>query len=170
MPTRLRLMLFSVVTVLGVALDQLTKAAARAYLASRPPIVLLDGIMRLAHSENTGAFLGLGATLPPAVRTLLFGIFAAALLAVVTVYLFTARDLTRLGVVAASLLVAGGLGNLIDRMVWDGRVTDFVSLGIGPLRTGIFNIADVFILAGVGWFLVSLVSAELEPRRWESKR
>jgi signal peptidase II len=162
MLTRRRLLLFCVVTVLGVALDQLTKAAARAYLASRPPIVVWGGLVRLAYSENTGAFLGLGAALPPAVRTLLFGIFAALLLAVVTAYLFTARDLTRFGVAAASLLVAGGLGNLMDRVVWDGRVTDFVSVQLGPLRTGIFNVADVFIVVGVAWFLVFLVSYELE--------
>ena len=43
-------------------------------------------------------------------------------------------------------LLAGGIGNLIDRVTNDGLVTDFVSLGIGPLRTGIFNVADVFVL------------------------
>jgi len=36
-----------------------------------------------------------------------------------------------------------GVGNLIDRFLFDGRVTDFLNVGIGSLRTGIFNIADV---------------------------
>ena len=163
MPTRRRAVLFCAVAGLGVALDQLTKAAARAYLAPRPLIVVWGGIVRLVYSENVGAFMGLGTALPPAMRTLLFGVFAALLLAVVTAYVFTTDGLTRLDVVAASLLVSGGLGNLIDRAVFDGRVTDFVTVGIGWLRTGIFNVADVFIVAGVGWFLVSLVSGGAGP-------
>jgi signal peptidase II len=156
MPRLRRLALFSVVTGLVLALDQVTKVAARAYLVSRPSISLWGNVVRLAHSENAGAFLGLGAAFPPTVRTLLFGVFAALLLVGVIVYLFTTSGLTRLGVVAASLLVAGGLGNLIDRALHGGRVTDFVSLRIGPLRTGIFNVADVAIVVGVGCLLFSL--------------
>lgn len=169
MPARYRLVLFCVIAGLGVALDQLTKAVARAYLAPRPPIVVWGGTIRLIYSENVGAFMGLGAALPPGVRTLLFGVFAALLLVVVTAYVFVTSELTRLDVVAASLLVAGGLGNLIDRALFDGRVTDFVTLGVGWLRTGIFNVADVFVLAGVGWFLISLVSGGPEPARWQDE-
>lgn len=169
MSTRRRLMLFSTVVVLGVALDQLTKAAARAYLAPRALIVVWGGVVRLAYSENVGAFMGLGAALPPAMRTLLFGVFAALLLAVVTAYVFTTEGLTRTDVIAASFLVSGGLGNLIDRAVRDGRVTDFVTIGVGGLRTGIFNVADIFIVAGVGWFLVSLVSGGAETIQREEE-
>jgi signal peptidase II len=45
------------------------------------------------------------------------------------------------------------LSNLIDRIVYDGRVIDFLNIGIGPLRTGIFNIADMAI-TGAAVFLV----------------
>ena len=48
-----------------------------------------------------------------------------------------------------TLLIAGGLGNLIDRLVY-GYVTDFLNVGIGSLRTGIFNVADMAIMLGVG--------------------
>jgi signal peptidase II len=37
---------------------------------------------------------------------------------------------------------------LIDRLLYHGRVTDFLNVGIGSLRTGIFNLADMAILAG----------------------
>lgn len=47
------------------------------------------------------------------------------------------------------MIVGGGLANWLDRMLHDGAVTDFVSLGLGPLRTGIFNVADVAIVAGL---------------------
>ena len=55
----------------------------------------------------------------------------------------------KLGMIVA---VGGGIGNVIDRIA-HGAVVDFVSLGIGPLRTGIFNLADVAIIAGLLLFL-----------------
>ncbi len=162
---RRRAVLLSLVIGLVVTVDQLTKVATRVYLAPRPPIALMGGIVRFAHSENVGAFLGLGAAFPPAVRFLVFGVLSGALLLGVTAYVFTDRGLTRRDVVAASLIIGGGLGNLIDRALRSGRVTDFVSIGIGPLRTGIFNVADVAIVVGVGWFLVSLALGVPGPSR-----
>jgi signal peptidase II len=49
---------------------------------------------------------------------------------------------------AYSLIVAGGIGNLVDR-IQKQTVTDFINMGIGPLRTGIFNVADMAIMAAV---------------------
>ena len=48
-----------------------------------------------------------------------------------------------------SLIFAGGASNLADRLLYDGYVVDFINIGIGSFRTGIFNIADVAITAGV---------------------
>jgi signal peptidase II len=53
------------------------------------------------------------------------------------------------GAFGLALLVGGAVGNLIDRVVYGGAVVDFVSLGLGPFRTGIFNLADVAITLGV---------------------
>ncbi len=154
MPTRRRLSVLWVVIGLVVGLDQIAKAAARAYLAPRPPMSLLGSIVQLVYSENVGAFLGLGAALPPSLRIFIFGVVAGLLVLAVAVYTLTVPGLTRVEVAAASLVVAGGLSNLVDRALHSGRVVDFVSVGIGPLRTGIFNVADVAIVAGVGWFLL----------------
>jgi len=159
MSTPRRVALFSLITGLVVGLDQLSKLAACRYLAPRPPISLLGGIVQFVYSENVGAFLGLGAGLPPGIRTLIFGVLAGLLLIVVAAYTLTARGLTPAEVAAASLVVAGGTGNLIDRVLRDGRVIDFVSVGVGPLRTGIFNVADVAVMLGVGWFLILLTTA-----------
>jgi signal peptidase II len=54
-------------------------------------------------------------------------------------------------------MTGGGLGNLIDRMMNDGRVVDFVSLGVGSLRTGIMNVADVAVFAGAMLLLFGLI-------------
>ena len=60
----------------------------------------------------------------------------------------------KLVVMGLILAVGGGMGNLIDRIA-HGAVVDFVSLGIGPLRTGIFNLADVAITIGLLLFLAA---------------
>ena len=65
------------------------------------------------------------------------------------------RRLNRLPIILAiALVVGGGLSNLIDRLVNEGRVVDFMQLGIGPLRTGVFNVADVAIMGGLAVMLV----------------
>jgi signal peptidase II len=51
------------------------------------------------------------------------------------------------------MFLAGGLSNLIDRITL-GSVIDFMNVGVGPVRTGIFNVADVAIMAGVAIVLV----------------
>jgi signal peptidase II len=65
------------------------------------------------------------------------------------------RGLRAPQVVAITLLGASGLGNLVDRLIYDGRVTDFMNMGLGPIRTGIFNIADVLGVVGVTILLAS---------------
>jgi len=57
-------------------------------------------------------------------------------------------------------LLAGGIGNLIDRLFHNGLVIDFLNVGIGPIRTGIFNVADMAIMAGFGILLLYRGTAE----------
>jgi signal peptidase II len=45
-------------------------------------------------------------------------------------------------------VVGGGISNLVDRLLYDDGVIDFLSIGVGSFRTGIFNLADVYILVG----------------------
>ena len=56
--------------------------------------------------------------------------------------------------IALSLFLAGGFSNWFDRLN-DGRVIDFLNVGIGGLRTGIFNVADVAIMVGAALFLIA---------------
>jgi signal peptidase II len=51
-------------------------------------------------------------------------------------------------VVALAGLAGGGFGNWMDRVLLGGVVVDFMNVGIGPVRTGIFNVADLAIMAG----------------------
>jgi signal peptidase II len=144
---RLSLVLLIVLCCAGC--DRATKHVARRTLASSPPISLLNDSVRFEYSENPGAFLGLGSNLPSAVRLLLFVIFSGAGVLLALVYIARVDRLDLTPTIALSLLAGGGVGNLVDRISNNGAVTDFVRLGIGPLRTGIFNLADVAIVVGV---------------------
>jgi signal peptidase II len=75
------------------------------------------------------------------------GAVAVLLLGLVGTSLFATR-LRPWRFTALALVAGGGISNLIDRLLNDGRVTDFLNVGIGALRTGIFNVADMAILLG----------------------
>ncbi len=150
-----------------VGCDQVTKSLARQSLPQSGTISFLYDMVRLEYVENPGAFLGLGAHATKDMRSLVF-IALAGLLTAGIVYLFKARELTKPKTIATSLLLAGGIGNLIDRIVNDGRVVDFLNIGIGPLRSGIFNVADMAITAGFIWILVLLRKDSVEG--WKETR
>src|ERR1700728_235220 len=147
-----------VALVLGgcVGCDQISKVAAREYLPGTGVHSYLGDTFRLEFAQNPGAFLSLGASLPPAIRydgfTLAVGVFVAALLA----WALFSKRLQWRERMALTAIGAGGLGNLIDRLRFDGVVTDFLNVGVGSLRTGIFNVADAILMLGmfvlvIGW-------------------
>jgi signal peptidase II len=151
----LRFVLVLLVLLCCVGCDQAVKAFAKGALASSPPLLFLDGAVRLQYAENPGAFLSLGAELPAGVRYLFGVILVGATQLALFTFLMRTRSLTTPQRIGFSLFLAGGLGNWIDRIANDGRVIDFVSLGLGPLHTGIFNVADVAITAGIVMVLVA---------------
>ncbi|MGC4029021.1 MAG: signal peptidase II [Steroidobacteraceae bacterium] len=159
-----RILLVTTLLLGCVGCDQATKVVAKVHLRGGPAITLLHDTVRLTYAENSGAFLGLGAALSESMRILVFKIGVSLLTLGLILSAAFWPHLTRVQVVALTLLGASGLGNLIDRVIHDGRVTDFLNLGIGGLRTGIFNVADVLGVVGVAVLLLSR-SAAAEPGR-----
>jgi len=116
---------------------------------------LLSGVFRFQYTENTGAFLGLGARLPEPVRFWLLIVLVGGVLIGMLRFVWTSQEINSMGVLGGALVVGGGIGNLIDRIFNAGAVIDFMDMGVGNLRTGIVNVADVAITVGVGILLVS---------------
>jgi len=143
--------------VLCVGCDRLTKDAAQTYVAVEPSYSWFRDTVRLEYTENSGAFLSLGGSLSKEVRVLLFQVFPALWLVALGLYLVLTKSASMFLTVAWSLVLAGGLGNLLDRLIHDGRVIDFMNLGIGSVRTGIFNVADVCITLGVLLLMVQSI-------------
>jgi signal peptidase II len=143
--------------VLGIVLatigcDRATKRLALEHLADRPGHRYLADTVRLQFVENRGGFLGLGAELPERARTAVFGLGTGVLLLGVLAgsIRYRAHGTALAGV---ALLWAGGISNLFDRLA-RGSVVDFMNVGIGPVRTGIFNVADMAIMAGCALLLL----------------
>ncbi|MEZ5445360.1 MAG: signal peptidase II [Gammaproteobacteria bacterium] len=145
----IRFLLLGVITLPGVGCDQVTKALAREHLAARAPISVFHDVVRLQYAENRGAFLSAGAHLEETTRQRLLIGGPAALLTLVATYLLFAPRLSMPAIAGLGLVIAGGVGNLVDRVVNAGIVIDFLNVGIGPWRTGIFNLADLFLTTGV---------------------
>lgn len=139
--------------VITTACDQGTKYLAQEHLIGKGRISMAGDVFRLQYSENTGAFLSMGSELPEPTRKIIFTVLVAVILGGFLVYLLRSKELNRMSVIAGGLMVGGGVGNLIDRIFNNGAVVDFLNLGIGSLRTGIFNIADMAIMAGLFLFI-----------------
>ncbi len=148
-----RIVLILLVAGIIAWIDQVSKSIARQQLANSPPIILINDIIRVYYSENSGAMLGLGANLPPNLRFWLLSVVAGLMLIGMLVFAWRSESLDIMGVLGTGLLVGGGVSNLIDRII-SGRVIDFMNIGIGNLRTGIFNVADVAIMIGAGLIIV----------------
>jgi signal peptidase II len=150
-------LIFVVGTTIGC--DRATKHVATTALAGSPSLGFLAGTIQFQYAENAGGFLSVGADLPPAARTALFTIGTGLmLLALVATGIRMRWSGWR--AVGLTLFAAGGVSNWFDR-VTRGSVVDFVSVGLGPLRTGIFNVADVAIVLGAAL----VVLAELRQRQ-----
>lgn len=137
-----------------VGCDRMTKQLASLTLAGHPSRSFLADFIRVEYAENPGGFLGLGSAWPAEARAAVFGV-ATVLVLVGLLAVAMRHRWTGLPMVGTMLCVAGGASNWIDRVV-RGRVVDFLTLGYGPIRTGIFNIADVAVLVGGILLLVGL--------------
>jgi signal peptidase II len=132
--------------------DRVTKHLAMTTLAGMPEQSFLADTIRIDYRENSGGFLSTGATWRPTVRVAVFQ-FAGGAFLLGTLILAARRQWSRLGAAGLVLFLAGGTSNLVDRIAM-GRVIDFLNVGIGPVRTGIFNVADVAIMAGIALLLL----------------
>ena len=109
----------------------------------------------LTNVENSGAFLGMGSDLNPIIKTILLLILPIAVLLIVLHYLLTKKEIDNLTVIGLSFIVGGGIGNMYDRILY-GQVTDFFHIDFGGIfKTGIFNMADVSVMVGMGLILLA---------------
>ena len=150
MSKQVKLFLFLFSSILFIGCDHVSKELAKEHLKDRAPRSYYHDTFRLEYVENTGAFLSFGDNWSKTVSFWTMSIIPLIILVAIFIY-----AIRRVGnhsfwsLFPFVLIVSGGLGNIIDRIVYDRHVTDFLNLGINNLRTGIFNLADLYVTAGV---------------------
>lgn len=133
----------AVVAGVLLALDQLTKYLAIARLKDQPALVLIDGVLELNYLENRGSAFGM---LQNQKFFILF--VGVVFMAVIFFFLFKLPDAKKFRAVhiLLSAVIAGGVGNMIDRFRFD-YVVDFISFVL--IHFPIFNVADCYIVVSV---------------------
>lgn len=147
----------------AVLLDALTKGWAERSLELYQPVSIVGAFARLTLSYNTGVAFSLFTNSGP-LPAILSGCIILGFI------IWASRAIAR-GMLPTwltlplGLILGGGLGNFIDRLP-DGRVTDFLDLGLGASRWPTFNLADTFLNIAVGAILIiTLVHRRDVPRR-----
>lgn len=136
------------VIFVNLAADQITKHFARIYVQGQGMIKVVGNFFVLVYAENDGAFLGLGSNLPQPWKTYVLVLFPTLAIIVAILYMVFGKHVSFRQLMAISCIIGGGIGNVYDRAVHLGAVTDFLLFGIGNVRTGILNVADLSITFG----------------------
>ena len=142
------------VVFVSIAVDQGTKVWAKSVFEGQAESCYLDRIFCWIYAENEGAFLGWGSELEGIWNILLLKLLPILLILGLFYMTLFSKDLLKNQIVPFSMILGGGLSNLFDRIAF-GKVVDFMNMGMGTLRTGIFNVADMVILAGIIWYFFS---------------
>lgn len=130
-----------------VVIDQFTKGMAVEHLKDKLPIELIPGIFELQYSENPGAALGMLEDHP----WIFISVTIVVLLVLFTILMWGKYRQHKLVNISGTLIIAGGLGNLIDRLL-HGYVVDF--LYVKAINFPIFNFADCCVVIGAVLLLI----------------
>jgi len=155
MTPKLRALLIVVGTVLP--LDYLTKLWIVRNVMPTDPIRVIPGFFSITHARNPGAALGLLQD----VHVFFFIALTVVALGLILSFYRKADPQDRLSATALGLVLAGALGNLIDRVVRH-EVVDFLQFDLGLFIFPDFNVADSAIVIGVGLLLLDIVALETE--------
>ena len=157
--------------ILGVLIDALTKNLAVKHLKGEDPIPLWRGVLRFSYVENPGAAWGMLAN-----HRWVFMLFSALAIVVIVIYLIR-RDPPLSLFLSLSLILAGGIGNMIDR-TFRRYVVDFIEFypfefPVFNVRFEfpVFNVADCLVVVGSGllvFWLISDTSRERKKKKTES--
>ena len=158
--------LFGAINLFVVAADQWTKVVVERHLFLNEFITIVPNFFDIRYIRNTGAAFGLMARLPDGARLpFLIGVSLVAMALIF--YLFVKAEKERPAyVLSLSLVFAGAVGNLIDRVRF-GEVRDFLHAHIYNLSWPIFNIADSAITVGI--ILLAWELLIVEPRLERAK-
>jgi signal peptidase II len=169
-------MLTWILIILGVvALDQATKHLVMNFLDRENPFVLIPGVFRFNYHENPAAAMGMFED-----HRWVFMTVSTIGIIVLFVYLWKFRPDSKLACTALSMIIGGGIGNMIDRCFYKGTlprtvgrnvVIDFLDFYAFPdIWSYIFNVADAFVCVGAGILMVWCVYSIVQETKAEKAK
>ena len=146
-----------IVIVALVAVDQVTKLMASSMLTAGESVDVISGVFRFTYVENRGAAFGMLSE-----HRWVFMVLSTLAIGALLIYLWKFRPDSTLGCMALSMIIAGGIGNMLDRC-YLGYVVDFLDFCAFPeIWMWVFNVADVCVCVGGGlmvlWLIISMVA------------
>ncbi len=151
-------MLYTIlIIILSIAADQITKYLAVTHLADGPSYPFIKDILHFTYVENRGAAFGMLSE-----HRWVFMVISTVAIALVVVWLFRDKTTGWWFHSAAALIVGGGIGNMIDRVIL-GYVVDFID--VVCIDFYVFNVADSCVCVGCGMFLVGILAGEIKAAK-----
>ena len=149
MSKKKQFIIYSLIIAASILIDQMTKLLAVKLLKPIPTKSLIEGVIHLTYHENRGAAFGMLAD-----HRWVFLIISTVMIVGLLIYLFMGKCENMLYGVAISMIIGGGIGNMIDRLAV-GYVVDFIDFRL--INFAIFNGADSFVCVGAGLLILALV-------------
>ena len=153
-----KIVLISLSILCLVGCDYTSKKVAKNELKNMSIQSYLGGSLQFAYVENTGGVLGMGSNLSEKTRLVVFRYFVTLMLMLLFAYTIFKKGISKWTTISFVFILSGGIGNLIDRFTNEGKVIDFIIIGMFDYHTGIFNIADVYVTVGVLLVIISTAS------------
>ena len=160
---KLYYVVYSAIIALGIIIDQLTKWLSVTYLKPIDKIPIIEGFLHLDYQTNTGMAFSM---LNGADERWIFIVVSSILIIAMSLYLYFGMPSNTLYAVSVSMVISGGLGNMIDR-VYLGYVHDFIYL---RLINATFNGADSFVCIGAGLLIFALVRDTVKEYKMEKEK
>ena len=148
-----------------VFLDQLSKWLAVILLEGQPSFYLIPGVLRFTYVENRGAAFGMLAD-----NRWVFLVLSTLSIVCLLGFMIYSKPQSRLERAGLALVLAGGIGNMIDRVLL-GYVIDFIDFCAFPkLWNWVFNVADSCICIGVGLLIIYIIKLSVSEYKAEKNR
>ena len=140
---------WTMIIVAVIYLDQITKWLTVIKLDLGESFPLIKGVFHFTYIQNRGAAFGILQD-----QRWVFLVISTVAIAALAVMLWKNRKGSKLLCVAISMIIGGGIGNMIDRCLL-GYVIDFLDFTL--IDFAVFNVADSFVCIGVGLFVLELI-------------
>lgn len=152
-------MLYIILTIVLIVIDQLVKYLVRVNIPLGGHVSFLPHVLELTYVRNTGAAFSILAQ-----HTWVLTLISLVVVIAMAIALWKKVLCHPLGVIPAVMVLAGGAGNLIDRVLF-GYVTDMFSTLF--MNFAVFNVADICITVGGLWLVLYVIFGyeKLEPKK-----